>query len=144
MIESKTLKEGPQPLLGKERAEILLHEYDNLRIEIIHRTNNFYQVITIAALVLGWWFLRSREFEAKHVVVLFGGAVILAYFFGVIARDIGKAADRIAEIEAFVDRETGDWYLLRWERLWGGRKTGYWLRARPLPVPTRPNSPEGQ
>ena len=142
MSESKAEKKGLEPLLGKERAQILLHEYNGLRNEIIHRTNNLYQVITIGALVLGW-IVSSHEFDAKLVIVLLVVSVILGCLLWFISRDIGKAADRLAEIEDYVDKETGEWYLLRWERLWGGRKTGYWLRARPLPVPPRPKPPDG-
>jgi hypothetical protein len=142
MSESKAEKKGPEPLFGKERVQILLHEYNGLRNEIIHRTNNLFQVITVGALVLGW-VANSRDFDYKLVTLLFVGSVILVYFLWLIHRDIDKAAARLAEIEDYVDKETGEWYLLRWERLWGGRKTGYWLRARPLPVPPKPKPPEG-
>ena len=141
MSESKAKKKGPEPLLGKERVQILLHEYNGLRNEIIHRTNNLFQLITVGAIVLGW-VVSSHVFDARLVIALLVCSVVLGYLLWLISRDIGKAADRLAEIEDYVDNETGEWYLLRWERLWGGRKTGYWLRARPLPVP-RPKLPDG-
>jgi len=95
MSESKAEKKGLEPLLGKERAQILLHEYNGLRNEIIHRTNNLYQVITIGALVLGW-IVSSHEFDAKLVIVLLVVSVILGCLLWFISRDIGKAADRLA------------------------------------------------
>ncbi len=143
MSESKSEKEVLDSLLGKERVQILLHEYNSLRTEIIHRTNNLYQVVAVGAIVIGW-VANSHELNLKLLALLLAGAMILGYLLWLINRDIGKAADRLTEIEAFVDRETGEWFLLRWERLWGGRKTGYWLRARPLPVPPKTKQPEGE
>ncbi len=143
MNESKVEKKASEPLVGKERVQILLHEYNGLRNEIIHRTNNLFQVIGVGVIVLGW-LTNSRDFDCKLIISLLVGLVTLACLLWLIHRDIDKAAERLAEIEDYVDKETGEWYLLRWERLWGGRKTGYWLRARPLPVPPpRPKPSDG-
>lgn len=137
MSESKPGSNPAEPLLGKERASILLHEYDGLRTEIIHRTNNMYQLFAADALVMGW-IATSEFFILRTWIVLAAAAAATIYLVLLIRRDINKAADRLAEIEEQVDRDTGERYLLRWERQSGGHKTGYLGRARPLNLPDIP------
>jgi len=126
-----------RPLLGRERANILLHEYDGLRTEIIHRTNNMYQLFAADALVMGW-IATTQKLTTRTWIVLAIAAVCTVYLIYLINRDIKKAAERIREIEKQVDRDTGEWYLLRWERLWGGAKTTFLGRGRHLEVPDKP------
>jgi hypothetical protein len=64
--------------------------------------------------------------------------LLFFYFWMILARDIKKAASRLREIEETVDEATGEWYLLRYERLWGGAVRGYAGRSRCAPVPPKP------
>ena len=95
--EIEKVKKVSERLLGKERVQILLHEYNGLRNEIIHRTNNMFQVIAVGAVILGW-VANSHCIDSKLVALLFAGAGILGGLLWLIYRDIDKAATRLAEI----------------------------------------------
>jgi hypothetical protein len=126
-----------EPLSGRERAEIVLHEYDGLRAEITSRTGNMFQLFAMVIIVVGW-VATSHHVSLFWRLVLAGLLLTAVGGFLLIMRDMTKAAKRIREIEGQVDQDTGEWYLLRWERLWGSSKTGYLSRARPLDVPDDP------
>ena len=51
---------------------------------------------------------------------------------GMLKRDLEKAVTRVGEIELDINDRVGE-DLLVWENLWGGRVTGYWGAAQPLP-----------
>jgi hypothetical protein len=130
-----------------ESVQILLHEYDTLRQEILQKTSNIYQIIAIIAAVLVAvlnWF-GSNDANVIHIIPpsplylysLFVAELGLAYAWAIIGRDIWKAAARVKEIEKSIDDATGEWYLLRWERLWGGSERGIFGLSRHAPVPPR-------
>lgn len=121
------------------RLAILLHEYDTLRAEIVARTGVGFQRVAVGAAVLAW--LGSSPLTFRLCLWLLSAAAAFGLSVWVNHRDQAKLAARLRQIEAQVDAETGGWYVLQWERLWGSAATGGWGRAKPLPVPPRSSTP---
>lgn len=114
-------------LSNKEKVQILLHEYTTLRQEIIARTTHGFQLIAAGAVVLVWA-LTKPEIDGRF---WFGVAVAISVILissAMAFRDIGKAAERLRELENDINRRAGE-QLLVWETYWGGAVTGFWGRA---------------
>ena len=121
------------------KIQVLLQEYGGLRTEIVHRTNNMYQLIAVGAVVLGFVLSGTNAYRIAIDVAI--GAPALKYFHWLITRDIRKAARRLREIEKDVNARAGE-NLLVWETYFGGEVTGHWGRGRELPRPTEsPSQP---
>jgi hypothetical protein len=128
---------------------ILLHEYDTLRAEIIQRHSSLYQVVAIVAAAIGtisyllanrgpsvprWLFWLSLGLLALAIV-------IVIIFSQLLRRDIEIATSRLRVIEETVDEAAGEWFLLRWERLYGGGgRPLFGLVRRGDPVPPEPDT----
>ena len=123
-----------------EHVEVLFKEYDTLRAEIISRTTNAHQLLTIfAGLYVGvfsWLVSRPGLMTIQGLSVL--GGVTVAFVLvlvgvnrWVIQLDINRAAARLRELEAEINRLCGA-ELLKWETHWGGAVTGL-LRKKHLP-----------
>jgi len=136
ILESDKHRINDSPITKMDKIQIVLQEYSSLRNEIIHRTNNIFQLLASSNVAV-WWFMNTERYGFRYIISFAIYLILVSLLFWLISRDIGKAADRIAEIEIFVDRETNEWYLMRWERIWGGRKTGFWGKAQPLQIPAR-------
>jgi hypothetical protein len=125
----------------KDKIQILLHEYDTLRQEILTRTRTGHQILAVAAVLFIWIITQimtgNPSFWFWTILVGFlaasVAAVSVAAWFTM--RDIGKAAKRIRELESDINSRAGE-DLLIWETRWGGAVTGFWGRARPLPPTT--------
>jgi hypothetical protein len=136
----KTEEEGNQIINNRNNVNILLHEYDSLRQEILQKTNHIYQILALmsgALLAILNWF-GSHSIQVIHLlpptpIYLFCAELILAYGWAIIAKDIWKASTRIMEIEKAIDLVTGEKFLLRWERVWGGTATGILTLSRHIP-----------
>jgi hypothetical protein len=127
----------------------LLHEYDTLRAEIIQRHSSLYQVVTIVAAAFGaisYLLVYSGPPVPRWLSWLSLGLLILAIvivliFSQLLRRDIEVATSRLRVIEETVDEATGEWYLLRWERLYGGGgKPLFGVVRRGDPVPPEPGT----
>jgi hypothetical protein len=116
---------------SKDKIQILLKEYDTLRAEIIARTNHGFQLTGLGGAVLMW--LVSRPDDARFWVLVATFLMVFGYMGWITFRDISKAAGRIRQIEAKVNKLAGD-ELLEWETLWGGAVAGYLMSSRPLPA----------
>ncbi len=126
---------GADELGAMERIEILPHEYDCLRAEILNRTTQGFQVVAISAVVLTLFFVDSLGLIGRLIAVSISAPVVaIGSWF--ILRDIGKASERLRELEADINRRAGE-DLLVWETRWGSAVTGFWGRARPLPAQSR-------
>jgi hypothetical protein len=113
----------------KEKAKVLLSEYDTLRAEILARTGNMYQLFGAAVAVLLWILTNSWGWSTLRVLaalIILGGG-----FSWLIDRDIRKAAGRLRQIEHDINRRVGE-DLLIWESRWGGAVSGFFGPARPL------------
>jgi hypothetical protein len=119
------------PLAERDKINILLHEYDTLRTEIIHRTNNMFQVIAGCG-VLFVWILSRQLSDVRFWLGLILLLALAALFSWLIRRDINKAAARLRELEADINVRAKEPGLLRWESKHGGAVTGYWGAAQPL------------
>lgn len=115
-------------LNAKDKVQVLLHEYDTLRTEIIHRTNHMYQLLGIGSAILAW--LASRPVDARFWILLVLSLGAISLFSWFMHRDISKAAERLRQLEQDVNRRAGE-ELLVWERRWGGAVTGNLGRGRP-------------
>jgi hypothetical protein len=120
-----------------DKIQILLHEYDGLRSEIVQRWVGTQQQISIGVLVLMGVItvLVSTKAEYPRASILY---VLLAIAIGIfgyamwqVRRDTCKAATRVSEIEQDVNQRAGE-ELLQWETRWGGCVTGFWGSARPF------------
>lgn len=125
-----------------DKIQILLHEYDGLRGEIIQRWVGAQQQISIGVLVLiGVITILFSTKKIKHpqdyfLYGLLGFAVcIFGYAMFQWGRDTNKAAARVREIEAQVNQLAGE-ELLQWETRWAGAVTGYFGLGRPFTKPT--------
>ena len=85
-----------------------------------------------------WGVLVFLGLMSEYIFFIFKLNIPYFYFWMILARDIKKAASRLREIEETVDEATGEWYLLRYERLWGGAVRGYAGRSRCAPAPPKP------
>ena len=103
-----------------QKAQILLHEYNTLRAEVLSRYVAQFQSGGVASIVLlgiftlfanigfSFWFLGLVVLD----LALFGAVLIW------IDIDIAKAAGRLREIETQVNALAGE-TLLRWENQYG-------------------------
>lgn len=121
-----------------EKTQIILHEYDSLRAEIVQRSGYMFQLIEVAA-VIGFGLIiifttdikyRQKLLSKSTFGILFWSALSATIILFVIAlfgfhRDIEKSAARIREIETHINSTYGE-ELLQWETRWGGAVTGYW------------------
>jgi len=121
-----------------DHVAVLFKEYDTLRAEILSRTNNGNQMITVVigvfVAVCSWLVSHPANSSIRGIVELSGTNLILVVVvIGVsqwsIRRDINHAAERLRELESEINRLSGA-ELLKWETHWGGAVTG-WLRRKP-------------
>lgn len=142
------VKNDPGRPIRLDSVPILLHEYDTLRAQLIQNHSNLYQVLIIvvtAIFSLGPLLINANTSARPRVfwlsLSLFAiPAVVAILFRGLLMRDIEIAAERLREIEDTVDEATGEWYLLRHERLSGGGGKGLFGLAQRRPVPLRPDT----
>src|ERR1700693_1602605 len=111
---------GRQASDASQEIDVILHEYDSLRAEIISRANSRFQLIGylgIAATLLG---TSIGDWERWILI-----GVSLAGFMGVwvvFGLYIKKCANRLREIEHYIKGKVGPG-LLVWEtRLEGGSR----------------------
>ena len=108
-----------------QQIEILFKEYDTLRNEIVARTNNGYQLLTIGGVLsaglIGW--LSQHRFDRTLWLVLSIFAVVLLVSAALLVGDIRMLGLRLQELESEINKLAGA-ELLKWERTWGGGVLG--------------------
>jgi Na+/H+ antiporter NhaC len=120
-----------------DNIQILLHEYDTLREEIIQRWVGMQQQISIGVIVLLGIItvLFSNQIQHPRDYILYSllaiAVCVFIYAMWQVGRDSGKAAERVREIEREVNLRAGA-ELLQWETHWGGGAAGYWGSSRPV------------
>ncbi|MHC1760540.1 MAG: hypothetical protein AB9917_13730 [Negativicutes bacterium] len=128
-----------------QKVLILLHEYDTLRTELIHRSNNLYQILTVGAMTgiasLGWIGSRNEPILAPIYIAIIIIFLLLAYLIFLVFYNIKKIAQRVREIEELVDKKTDENYLLQWERIWSSAVNGfgYFGASHHLSIPIKEN-----
>ncbi|MFA6054721.1 MAG: hypothetical protein WC769_05025 [Thermodesulfovibrionales bacterium] len=112
------------------KIQILLHEYDTLREEILTRSSHGILLFGVAIVLFVWLIIRDKV-ERRLLIACI---IIICLLGGVgwtINRDISKAASRLRELEKDINHRVGE-ELLIWETKWGGAVTGYIGLAKPL------------
>jgi energy-converting hydrogenase Eha subunit C len=110
-----------------DQISILFKEYDTLRAEILTRTNNGYQLMTVMAGALAW--LLSRPVNRMFFVSLTVVGLLLVLFVAALWRDIHMISARLQELEHDINELAGK-ELLRWETRWSGGPLG-WIWRHP-------------
>lgn len=115
-----------------DHVNILLEEYRTLRAEIVARTTNGYQLLTLvgglpAALFLWINWKDPATLPATFWIVVFilGAAFVLLSF--ALYRDIILVARRLRELESKINDLAGT-KLLEWETRGGGGIVTYMFR----------------
>ncbi|MBK8177223.1 MAG: hypothetical protein IPK66_18785 [Rhodospirillales bacterium] len=124
-----TAQAGVESFKQKERIEIILREYESLRLEILERTGHMYQLLVACAAVFLW--VLTNSFSLSTLLVILSVIMLGGAFSWLIDRDIRKAAERLRQIEHDINRRVGE-DLLVWESRWGGAISGFFGPARPL------------
>jgi hypothetical protein len=115
---------------AKDRTQVLCHEYDTLRTEAIHRTNNMYQFLTVAAALLVW--LASNARLSLGFCSLFLFFFLIVFSFGlIIYHDVERIGRRLRQLERQINDLAGE-PLLKWETYWSRAVTGWVIGVAPL------------
>jgi hypothetical protein len=101
-----------------DKIQILLAEYGSLRTEVIHRTNNLYQLVAAGAVLFSVAVSRQRIDAVFWITVGLSITVVAAFAF-LINRDLDKAARRLRDLELDINTRAGE-TLMIWETRWGG------------------------
>jgi hypothetical protein len=110
-----------------DKIEILFKEYDALRAEVLNRTNNLYQLIAVAVLILTWSLSQGMSFELVLCVPIFAG--IFMFLAWAAFRDIGISGTRLRELEDEINETAGS-ELLKWEKHFAPTITANILQRR--------------
>jgi hypothetical protein len=110
------------------KVQILPYEYASLRTEILNRIGHLHQLLAVGGVIFLW--LANHPIDRMFWISLVAAVVVVGIFGWTIHRDIGKAAERVRQLEADINRRAGE-ELLVWESHWGGEVTGNWGRGRP-------------
>jgi hypothetical protein len=113
-----------------EKINILLHEYDTLREEIIGRTNNMYQMLAVGSAVFIALLSFSNNF-AKLISLTSFCAFVISFFCWMIKEETANAAARLRELEEKINIRAGE-PLLTWENKFGKAKTSWYFKSRTL------------
>jgi hypothetical protein len=124
-------------LVQKDRIQILLAEYAALRAEIVGRTGFGFQTAAVGLAGLTWFLqqtLSGRAIWFWVAMAFVGFGFCIAVFVNL--RDLGRAAERLKQIELEVNSRAGE-HLLVWETLSGiltraGPIAGFFTLAPPL------------
>jgi ABC-type transport system involved in Fe-S cluster assembly fused permease/ATPase subunit len=111
-----------------DKIQILFHEYDTLRTEVIHRINNMYQLIVGSVALLIW--LASKWGTASFCAFLIFSSLVFLFFWWIIYRGITTLNRRLQQLEEEINGLAGE-QLLKWETLWSFVVTGYLYGATP-------------
>jgi hypothetical protein len=115
----------------KDKVQILLSEHSALSTQIIHRTNNTFQLLAVGG-ALFVWCASQRQIDFRFWLSVVACVVLVLTVLGLIRRDTFIAAARIRQIEQDINIRVGE-ELLEWETRWGGAVKGNMIRRSPPP-----------
>lgn len=131
------MKEGKENnhLSDYEKINIILEEYKTLRTEVTERNGILIRVFTVAAtLIVGTigLMVQASAYIAGSIVI-FLGALLIAFTWFVVDQSARKCSYRLQEIEQAIN-ELAKERLLCWESRFGLPATGYksWWGLAPL------------
>lgn len=106
------------PLSAKDRIDVLLHEYDSLRTEILERHSVLTQSVGFSILILGaiLGLLWNHWLFCAIAIVLTCGILYLEWWR--VELDTAAAALRVCELENTINQIANE-RLLEWETKWG-------------------------
>jgi hypothetical protein len=113
--------QSPAQFPAVEKVRILMQEYGALRTEVIHRTNNGFQLMTVAGAMVVFLLSRAGEAIAEGIPLWrdwpFAMCIVLALIglgmgYRFIVRTIERATARINEIQRIVNELSGQSDLL--------------------------------
>jgi hypothetical protein len=110
-----------------QRVQILLHEYNTLRAEVLSRYVAQFQSGGVASIVLLGIFtlIANLGFSYWFIGLVGLDLILFAAVLVWIDIDIAKAARRLRELEVQINSLAGGEALLKWESVWGiGGVTG--------------------
>lgn len=121
-MSSETRAAGTVGFDDLEKSRILMHEYNNLRTQVTHRTNNAFQLISLAGAIVVWLLSRAAETMTEGKPVWtdwpFGVCIVIALVsLGIgaryILRDVARSKVRLTAIQERVNRMAGEAGLLQ-------------------------------
>jgi hypothetical protein len=126
-----TKKDSERPTeQDKFKIQILLHEYDTLRAELIACGNKGFQILALGGAL--FVLVVSRSIDKRFWVALTAGLLGVSCASFAVMRDILKIAKRVRELERDINQRAGE-EILTWESRFGSAVTGFVVQRAPLP-----------
>lgn len=97
-----------------EKIQILLKEYDSLRVEILQRSSQRFTFLTLFGALGAYSFFVAESLNCYQVLVSIMSALFLFGVWFLLGKIIVRCSRRIAEIEKEINT-LSDQVLLRWE-----------------------------
>lgn len=113
MIRLYAMSESIQVLSAKEQMDVLLKEYDTLRVEVLNRLNNSFQIGAIG-ITAGTWIASQPNSTRPSLLIIILLVVVFLSSAITLWRDLYFVARHIADIEREINRLAGV-TLLTWE-----------------------------
>ncbi len=107
-----------QPLSKKGKIEILLHEYDTLRDEMLERHTVLTQAIGFGVILLGAISIILWEHTIFCLIAITVASVALLLQWKRFDLDTSATALQVCELEKRINELAGE-QLLEWENRWG-------------------------
>lgn len=98
----------------KVKIDILMHEYETLRSEILHRINRRFAFLGLTGTIVAYAFFKIDSYTFVNVSVIIMSILILGLVWFQFGRLIQQCSSRISEIEQKINSIVGD-ELLVWE-----------------------------
>jgi hypothetical protein len=103
---------GTAELTPTDQIEVMLHEYDTLRTEILNRINNRFTVVSIFFAIVG--FSIATTHLVNVLIIVPAGTAALYFIWRTIGAWIEHCSRHIASLERRINTEAGQ-TLLSWE-----------------------------
>ena len=105
------MSEAANDLTRNDRVQVLLAEYSAYRAEILMRTNNGFQLVTVSAAAAAW-LLQQQWNELGFWIGVALLVVVLVVSGNTIWRDVAKSSKRVVEIEHEINSRAGEYLLV--------------------------------
>ena len=113
IVKEKT--DGRLTDIEKAKIDILLKEYDTLRVEILQRTKSRFASLGLFSSIIAYGVFRSNPHNGLQLFFLgFIMFLVFAVWFA-LGYCMWRCSNRISEIENKVNQIVGQGDLLRWE-----------------------------
>ena len=114
-MEEQTVKiEKAKQITVSEKVQILLKEYETLRVEMIQRFNHRFNFLTIIGAVGAFVFFKTEKISYLQVSAFVATTISILIVWFWIGHVIARCSRRVSEIEKKVNELAGE-DLLLWE-----------------------------